>query len=136
VIKDVRVDRLEIKRDDRGWLTEVLRSSHHTQGAKIAQLYVTVGNPGKTKGKHFHTRKVEWFSVVSGNAKLFLRDTRTGKEQVVPMGEANMVTVMIPPHVAHAITNEGDIPFYLIVVVSEEFNPQDPDTLPYDFPGL
>jgi hypothetical protein len=25
---------------------------------------------------------------------------------------------------------------YLIVVVNEEFNPQDPDTFPFSFPGL
>jgi dTDP-4-dehydrorhamnose 3,5-epimerase-like enzyme len=74
--------------------------------------------------------------VVSGNAKLFLKDIRTGEEQVVSMGEDNMATFTIPPHVAHAITNAGDAPCYLIVVVNEEFNPQDPDTLPYHFPGL
>jgi hypothetical protein len=77
MIAGVRVDRLEIKRDERGWLTEVLRSSNQLGGAKMAQFYVTVGNPGKTKGKHYHTRKFEWFSVVSGNAKLFLKDIRT-----------------------------------------------------------
>jgi dTDP-4-dehydrorhamnose 3,5-epimerase len=136
MIEGVRVDRLEVKRDERGWLAEVLRSSDQAAGAKIAQLYLTVGNPGKTKGKHYHTRKTEWFSVASGKAKLFLKDTRTGEEQIVPMGENNMVTVTIPPHVAHAITNDGETPFYLIVVVSEEFNPGDPDTLPFAFLGL
>jgi dTDP-4-dehydrorhamnose 3,5-epimerase-like enzyme len=136
MIEGVRIERLEVKRDERGWLTEVLRSSNQPPGAKLAQLYVTVGNPGKTKGKHYHTRKIEWFSVISGKAKLFLKDTRNGQEQMVPMGEDNMATVTIPPHVAHAITGDGDAPFYLIVAVSEEFNPQDPDTLPYDFPGL
>jgi len=136
VIEGVRVDPLEVKRDNRGWLTEVLRSSNLSGGARMSQLYVTVGNPGKTKGKHYHTRKTEWFSVVSGAAKLFLRDTRTGAETVVPMGDRNLVTVTIPPHVAHAITSDGTAPFYLIVVVSEEFDPSDPDTLPFDFPGL
>ncbi len=136
MIAGVRVDRLEVKRDDRGWLAEVLRSSNLAGGASMAQLYVTVGNPGKTKGKHYHTRKTEWFSVISGDAKLFLRDTRTGEETAVSMGEKNMVTVTIPPHVAHAIASDGETPFFLIVVVSEEFNPQDPDTLPFSFPGL
>jgi UDP-2-acetamido-2,6-beta-L-arabino-hexul-4-ose reductase len=136
MIEGVRVDPLEIKRDDRGWLAELLRSSRLGGGARIAQLYVTVGNPGKTKGRHYHTRKTEWFSVVSGDAKLFLHDTRTGEETTVKIGEQNMVTVTIPPHVAHAISSDGDRPFYLIVIVSEEFNPQDPDTFPFDFPGI
>jgi UDP-2-acetamido-2,6-beta-L-arabino-hexul-4-ose reductase len=105
-------------------------------GVGMSQLFMTVGNAGKTKGKHYHTRKTEWFSVVSGEAKLFLHDTRSGGEQIISMGENNMVTVSIPPLVAHAIKSDGDAPFYLIVVVSEEFNPSDPDTFPYEFSGL
>jgi len=136
MIEGVTIQNLEIKRDHRGWLTEVLKSSTLPNAARMAQLYVTVGNPGKTKGKHYHTRKTEWFCVASGKAKLYLKDTRTQEEQVFPMGESNMITVGIPPHVAHAITSDGDEPFYLIVVVSEEFNPNDPDTFPFEFAGL
>jgi dTDP-4-dehydrorhamnose 3,5-epimerase-like enzyme len=136
MIPGVEVCSLDVKHDDRGWLAEVLRSGQLADGVHMSQLFMTVGNAGKTKGKHYHTRKTEWFSVVSGNAKLFLRDTRSGEERIIPMGERNMVTVSIPPHVAHAITNDGEAPFYLIVVVSEEFDPSDPDTFPYDFPGI
>ena len=135
-MEGVRVDILDVKKDERGWLAEIMRSGALAGGIRISQLFVTVGNPGKTKGKHFHRRKTEWFSVVSGEAKLYLRDTRTEEEKVVPMGEKNMVTVTIPPHVAHAITSDANAPFYLIVVASEDFNPDDPDTFPYDFPGL
>ena len=135
-MEGVRVDILDVKKDERGWLAEIMRSGTLAGGIRMSQLFVTVGNPGKTKGKHFHRRKTEWFSVVSGAAKLYLRDTRTGEEKVVPMGEKNMVTVTIPPHVAHAITSDEDRPFYLIVVASEEFDPADPDTYACDFPGI
>ena len=135
-MEGVRIDILNVKKDERGWLAEIMRSGTLTDGARMSQLFVTVGNPGKTKGKHYHRRKTEWFSVVSGAAKLYLRDTRTGEEKVVPMGEKNMVTVTIPPHVAHAITSDEDRPFYLIVVASEEFDPADPDTFACDFPGI
>jgi len=132
----LQIDVLDVKKDDRGWLAEILRSGNLTGGARLSQIFVTVGNPGKTKGKHYHTRKSEWFSVVSGDAKLYLRDVRTGEQKVVPMGEKNMVTVAIPPHIAHAITCDGGQPFYLIVVASEDFDPKDPDTLPFAFPGI
>ena len=135
-MEGVRIDILNVKKDERGWLAEIMRSGTLTDGARMSQLFVTVGNPGKTKGKHYHRRKTEWFSVVSGEAKLYLRDTRTGEEKVVPMGEKNMVTVTIPPHVAHAITSDANTPFYLIVVASEDFNSDDADTFAYDFPGL
>ena len=135
-MEGLRIDTLEVKKDERGWLTEILRSGNLPGSTRMSQLFVTVGNPGKTKGKHYHTRKTEWFSVVNGNAKLHLRDIRTDEEKVVPMGEQNMVTVTIPPHVAHAITCDGEIPFYLIVVASEDFDPKDPDTYGFDFPGI
>lgn len=136
MIDGVEVYRLDIKRDERGWLAEILRARGKTDGEEFAQLYVTVAYPGKTKGKHYHERKVEWFCVVAGEAMLFLKDTRTGKEESLPMGEKNMVTVRIPPGIAHAITNTGNAPLYLVVVVSEPFNPQDPDTYPARFAGL
>jgi UDP-2-acetamido-2,6-beta-L-arabino-hexul-4-ose reductase len=136
MIEGLEVCSLEVKRDDRGWLAEVLRAANGPRSVSLRQIYITVGNAGKTKGKHYHTRKTEWFCVATGEAKLSLRDTRTGEEQSILMGESNMVTVQIPPHVAHAITNTGDTPMYLIVVVNEEFNPQDPDTFPFSFPGL
>lgn len=135
-MEGLRIESLEVKKDERGWLTEILRSGGLANGTRMSQLFVTVGNPGKTKGKHYHTRKTEWFSVVNGNAKLYLRDVRTGDEKIVPMGENHMVTVTIAPHIAHAITCDGDIPFYLIVVASEDFDPKDPDTYSFDFPGI
>jgi UDP-2-acetamido-2,6-beta-L-arabino-hexul-4-ose reductase len=135
-MEGLRIDRLEVKRDERGWLTEVLRSGNLPGHTRMSQLFVTVGNPGKTKGKHYHTRKTEWFSVITGNANLYLRDLRTDEEKIVPMGEDNMVTVTIPPHVAHAIACEGEVPFYLIVVASEDFNSKDSDTYSFDFPGI
>lgn len=136
MIGGVEVYPLDIKRDERGWLGEILRGERKQANEEFAHLYVTVAFPGKTKGKHYHHRKVEWFCVVNGEAVLFLKDIRTGKEEKLTLGEKNMATVRIPPYVAHAITNTGNVPFYLIVVVSEQFNPKDPDTFPFDFSGL
>ena len=135
-MEGLRVDILDVKKDERGWLAEIMRSANLPKSARMSQLFVTVGNPGKTKGKHYHKRKTEWFSVVSGAANLYLKDVRTGEERIVPMGENNLVTVAIAPQIAHAITSDGDQPFYLIVVASEDFDPKDPDTFPFDFPGI
>jgi len=136
MIDAVEIYPLDIKRDERGWLAEILRAEKRCPGEDYAHLYVTVAHPGKTKGRHYHQRKVEWFCVVSGEATLSLRDTRTGKEEKIPMGEKNMITVRIPPYVAHAITNTGMTPLFLVVIVSEQFNPEDPDTLPFSFSSL
>ncbi len=136
MIDGVEVYPLDIKRDDRGWLAEILRAEKRQVSEDYAQLYITVAYPGKTKGRHYHQRKVEWFCVVSGEGMLFLKDMRTGEEAKLSMGDKNMVTVRIPPQVAHAISNTGTTPLCLVVIVSEQFNPEDPDTFPHDFAGL
>lgn len=137
MIDGIEIYPLEVKRDERGWLAELLRERQLQSEEKgFGQLYVTVAHPGKTKGKHFHRRKVEWFCVVSGEGLLRLKDTRNGEEQRVAMGDNNMVTVRIGPHVAHAITNIGPAPMFLVVRISEEFDPADPDTFPHEFADL
>lgn len=136
MIDDVKIYPLDVKRDERGWLAEILRAGHNKPNEALKHIYITVAHPAKTKGRHYHQRKVEWFCVVSGEGMLVLRDMRTGEEKKIAMGEKNMVTVRIPPHVAHAITNTGNTPLYLVVMVSEEFNPADPDTFPYSFTSL
>ncbi len=136
MVDEVQVYPLDVKRDDRGWLAEILRASHNRPNEPISQLYVTVAHAGKTKGKHYHERKVEWFCVVSGEGTLALQDTRSGRSWKIAMGESHMVTVRIPPHIAHAITNTGNTPLFLVVMVSEEFNPEDPDTYPFQFESL
>ena len=136
MIEGVHVRPLEIKLDDRGWLAEILQVSHNKSDQPIQQLHLTVGYPGKTKGKHYHRLKTEWSCVVSGEGRLYLKDSRTGEEATVLMGESHMVKVCIPPYVAHAITNTGKEPLCLIVMVGEEFNPADSDTIPFHFPSL
>ncbi|MBI2358977.1 MAG: cupin domain-containing protein [Deltaproteobacteria bacterium] len=136
MIEGVQVQPLEIKRDERGWLAEILQVSRKESDQPIRQLHLTVADPGKTRGKHYHRRKTEWACVVSGEGRLYLKDTRTGGEATVFMGESHMVKVCIPPYVAHAITNTGKEPLYLIVMAGEEFDPADPDTNPFHFASL
>ena len=127
MIQGVKIKKLDVKRDDRGWFTEILRGDE-VEDPKLGQFYVTTANSGQTKGKHYHNRKLEWFCVVKGNALLTLVDTKTEERQEIKMGEDNMVTVEIPPRVWHAIANTGEDEMFLIAHISEPFNPEDPDT--------
>lgn len=127
MIKGVKVKNLDVKRDERGWFAEILRADE-VEDPKLGQFYVTTATANQTKGQHYHTRKTEWFCVVSGNGKLRLVDKQSGEEQEIEMGEKNMVMVEIPPNVWHAITNTEEIDMFLVAHVSEPYNPEDPDT--------
>ena len=80
--KDVKVKILDIKKDDRGWFAEIVRREDVNHPDKpLGQMYVTTANPGQTKGKHYHTRKTEWFCVIKGKGLLTLVDLNTKEKQ-------------------------------------------------------
>ncbi len=126
----VRVKKLDVKADERGFVAEIVRiEDFENKSKQFGQIYVTTAKPGYTKGKHYHERKTEWFCVVKGKGTLTLIDKKTKKRQYIKMGEDNMVAVQIPPMVWHAISNSGKEDMYLVAYIDESFNPDDPDTI-------
>lgn len=128
MIAGVTIKNLEVKKDERGWFAEILRADE-IENPKFGQVYITTAAPGQTKGKHYHTRKTEWFCVVKGNGLLTLIENESGEKQEIEIGEKNMVTVGIPPNVWHAIKNNEKDEMYLIAHISEAYNAGDPDTI-------
>jgi len=127
-MKDIWIEDLDCKADERGWLIEVLGGESLEVPHKFGQIHVSVAYPGKVRGNHYHTRKLEWFCVAQGKGLLQLKDLKTGEEKEVLMGEGVLRTVRIPPGVIHAIKNIEDTNMVLIVYANESFNADDPDT--------
>jgi dTDP-4-dehydrorhamnose 3,5-epimerase-like enzyme len=129
-LDDVEIKELRVHQDDRGWVMEILRSEH--VGTKpFGQIYVTTAHPGISKGNHYHERKTEWFCVLKGRGRLVLESIRTHNRREIPMEEGDFKTVRIPPGVAHGLLNTGDEMLYLLAYIDEAYDPEDPDTLPY-----
>ena len=124
---DLKIKRLDVKKDNRGWLTEVLRAED-TKSHQFGQIIVTVAHPGQTKGNHYHLRKREWYCVIRGRAKLTVVDRGTRQSTELMMGEDNLVTVEIPVGTLHWITNVGQDDMFLVAYTDETFNANDPDT--------
>jgi len=127
-MKDIRVDDLDRKSDERGWLIEVLGGKSLDASHEFGQIHVSVAYPGKVRGNHYHTRKLEWFNVPMGKGLLRLKDLKTGEEKDIIMGEGDLRTVHIPLGVIHAIKNIGETDMVLIVYANESFGPDDSDT--------
>lgn len=108
--------------DARGSFSEIIRLN--TGG----QVSFSTTLPGITRGNHFHTRKIERFAVIKGEALIQLR--RTGTEEVINIkltGE-DPSYVDMPIWYAHNITNIGTEELYTIFWISEFYNSDDPDT--------
>lgn len=129
-LSKVKIKKLKVYTDHRGWLAEILKLTD-LRSDGFGQLFVTVANPEKTKGNHYHTKKREWFCVVSGEGELILKDVKNGSAKKIRMSGNAPKIVEIPPYVAHAITNRGKDSMVLLVCANEVFNPKKPDTHSY-----
>lgn len=108
--------------DDRGSFVETIRSQNS------GQYSYSTTRPGVTRGNHYHTRKVERFSVIKGKARIQLR--RIGTEEVIEyfLDGKNPAFVDMPIWHTHNITNIGKDDLLTLLWINEPYNPDDPDT--------
>ena len=112
----------DLKTDDRGALFEVVRSLNP------GQAFYSSTKPGIERGNHYHRRKVERFSIISGKALVQLR--RIGTEEIVKytLDGNNPSYVDIPILHTHNLINVGNEELHMLFWTSELYNPDDPDT--------
>jgi len=111
--------------DNRGWLAEILREDILKH--KIAQIYVSYSKENSIRGGHYHKRKIEWFYVISGKARVFLRKFDETIEETFEISDEDQKIIEIPPFVYHRLeilTEE----MLLLAGSSEVYNKDDPDT--------
>jgi UDP-2-acetamido-2,6-beta-L-arabino-hexul-4-ose reductase len=108
--------------DDRGQLFEILRM------AGGGQIFFSTTKPGVVRGNHFHTRKIEWFCVVRGEAAIRIR--RVGDDRVREFRVAgdSPQFISIPALHTHQIENIGSEDLLTMFWCNEIFQPADPDT--------
>jgi UDP-2-acetamido-2,6-beta-L-arabino-hexul-4-ose reductase len=114
--------KLKVNTDNRGYLFEFLRSRNLGQG------YFSLTKPGITRGNHYHTRKIERFCVVSGEAVIKLR--KIGATEVIQynVNGEEPCFIDMPIYYTHNITNTGQGELCTIFWANEFFNSDDPDT--------
>ena len=108
--------------DIRGAFVEVIRLN---VGGQVS-FSTTV--PNVTRGNHFHTRKIERFSVIKGKALIQLRQIGTDEILNFYLDGANPAYVDMPVWYTHNIKNIGHEELYTIFWINEFYDPNDPDT--------
>lgn len=108
--------------DPRGAFVEIIRLN--TGG----QVSFSTTVPEVTRGNHFHTRKIERFAVIKGNALIQLR--RIGTDDVLNyyLSGDDPAYVDMPIWYTHNIKNIGEEDLYTIFWINEFFDANDPDT--------
>jgi len=110
------------KEDERGMFVETLKLG--TGG----QVSFSTTKPGITRGNHYHTRKIERFTVIKGRAKIQLRKIGTVKTNEFFLDGENPSFVDMPVWFTHNITNIGNDDLYTQFWINEWYNESDPDT--------
>lgn len=109
-------------KDDRGAFVEVIRTEIGGQSS----FSTTVS--GVTRGNHYHTRKIERFTVIKGKALIQLRKIDDDKVLDFYLDGNEPAYVDMPIWYSHNIKNIGDEDLYTIFWIDEPYNPDDPDT--------
>lgn len=108
--------------DERGNFVEIIKLENG------GQVSISSTKTGATRGNHFHTRKIERFSVIKGKALIQLR--KTGSTEILNFyltGDEPSYIDM-PIWYIHNIKNIGDEELYTLFWINEFYNINDPDT--------
>jgi UDP-2-acetamido-2,6-beta-L-arabino-hexul-4-ose reductase len=115
---------LLVRRDERGWLSEVLKSR------SFGQIFFSETKPGITRGNHYHDTKAEKFCVVKGEGLIRLQHLVDGRTVEYHVSGTAPCVVDIPPGYAHSITNVGESEMLTLFWADEIFDQARPDTYP------
>ncbi|CDN32036.1 WbjC [Mucinivorans hirudinis] len=83
---------------------------------------------GITRGNHFHTRKIERFTVIKGKAVIELRKIGTCEVCEFHLDGTEPAYVDMPVWYTHNIKNVGEDELYTQFWINEWYNPADGDT--------
>ncbi len=146
LINGVAVRRAKVLPDERGRLGEIFRADD-PWFEKFGQVYFTTTYPGAVKAWHYHKKQTDHFYVISGMVKIVLCDQRKdsptyGAVNELYLGEYCPGLLRIPPGVLHGWMCVSLTEAYIVNVVSEIYNYEDPDefrtdphenNIPYDW---
>jgi UDP-2-acetamido-2,6-beta-L-arabino-hexul-4-ose reductase len=108
--------------DERGNFVEIIRLE--TGG----QVSYSTTKKEITRGNHFHTRKIERFSVIKGKALIQLRKIGTNEVFDYYLSGDEPAYVDMPIWYTHNIKNIGDEELYTMFWINEFYDAKDPDT--------
>jgi UDP-2-acetamido-2,6-beta-L-arabino-hexul-4-ose reductase len=108
--------------DERGNFVEIIRLE--TGG----QVSFSTTKPGITRGNHFHTRKIERFSVIKGKALIQLRKIGSNEVFDYYLSGDEPAYVDMPIWYTHNIKNIGEVELYTMFWINEFYDAKDPDT--------
>ena len=120
---ECRVIKLDRRSDSRGSFFEVVRAR-----GSSGQTSFSTTVPGVTRGQHFHLRKIERFTVLSGRGRISLRRLFSNEVLAFDVDGSHPVAIDMPTMWAHNVENIGTDTLYTAFWSNDLFDPDAPDT--------
>ena len=117
-----RIAKLVLHADQRGVFVETIKLGIG------GQVSFSTTIPGITRGNHYHTRKIERFTVIKGKALIQLRKIGTNNVFNFYLDGKEPSYVDMPIWYTHNIKNIGEDELYAQFWINEWYNPADSDT--------
>lgn len=114
--------KLAQRSDARGALFEAVKSLHG------GQCFISTTHPGVTRGNHYHSRKIERFLVLQGDALIRLRRLLAPQVHEFRVSGATPCYIDMPTFHTHDITNVGTGELVTLFWSHELYDPGQPDT--------
>ncbi len=144
LIDGVRLERLAVHPDDRGYFLEVQRFGHglaaHFPPA-TTQVSAALNYPGAIKAFHYHLHQTDCWTPAKGLLQVALVDLRLGSRSfgscnTMYLGPLRPWQVLIPPGVAHGYKVVGLDEAILVYLTDRFYDPQDEGRIPYNDPSI
>jgi len=108
--------------DERGNFIEILRTNSK------GQYSFSTTKPNITRGNHFHTKKIERFSVIKGESLIKLRKIGTNNTYEFKLNGNNPSFIDMPVWYTHNIKNIGEEELITLFWINEAYDKNNTDT--------
>lgn len=122
-----RIFKPNVHFDSRGTFVEITKSI-----CGSSQTSISTTAPGIIRGQHFHRRKIERFTVISGIATIKIRRLFSNQILEYTVRGDEPMSIDMPTLWAHNISNTGDSVLTTAFWTNEIFDPNYPDTFTED----
>ena len=124
MVDGVRLIPLRRFEDERGWFSELMRSSALPK--PVRQSNLVYSRKGVIRGLHYHERgQDDLFACVQGMVRVVVLDRESGETFTEDIGDDNPVAVYVPGRHAHGYEALTDCLF--LYHVTQEYDADDPD---------
>ena len=127
--------------DERGFFSEIIRSTDHSFKEGFGQLSYSFVHHGIVKAWHAHKVQTQWTFIANGTAKVALHDFRKDSEtygetmELITGDNNKSIVYKFPPGVAHGYRCING-PMLVLYITSGIYDLTDEVRIAHDDPGI